>query len=321
MGRLVCKGESASAATAAVAPAALAARLFADGPQIPPADSRHFALQGFVRDGWPVAVEFQPQPGTLTLLVVTPYAAPSPVGRGLAQAVRDAVQRSPLGRATVRIVMDPTGGGGRRLFVVPHITLASAQGPGGGELGIATYSVESYRILRKGKLSLKRSPVEIFGFGAGPDAVTRPLAGRVGRAPATAAAALVLASAQALPAAMPLSQAVLADRVTTVPGSGGSPLRRVAYQYRLGRPLHLVAEDIWRESGGKADRVMSSRRLPNPATATPQINHFWTLTGQPDTAQYRLVVRAWQQCPNGDFTTCANRAAFGVARSAAVRVK
>ncbi|HYJ82412.1 MAG TPA: hypothetical protein VEW26_06155 [Allosphingosinicella sp.] len=315
MGQLVCKSEkTAAAAAAAVTPAVLAARLFTDGPQILPADSRHFALQGFARNGWPVAVDFQPQPGTLTVLVVTPYGpAPSssPARRGL-KAVRDSA-------GPVRIVMDPTGRGGRQLFVLPRIAFASAQGPGGGELGIATYSVESYRISAKGKPSVKRSPVEIFGFGAGPDAVPGRLAGQAGRAPAMAAAALVLTAAQSSPAAMALSQAVLADRATTVTRRGSPPQRRVDYQYRVGRSLHLVAEDIWRESGGKAVPVLLGPRLRNPAPAT--IRNFWALAGNPGAVQYRLVVRGWQQCPNGDFTTCANQAAFGVARSAAVRVK
>lgn len=315
MGQTVCKGNSASAATAAVAPAMVAARLFADGPQLSQVnDSRTFALQGFVRNGWPVAVDFQPRPGTLTLLVVTPYRptpSPSPVRRGL-EAVRDLA-------GPMRVVMDPTGRGGRQLFILPRVALASKPGPGGGALGIATYSIESYRISAKGKPSVKRSPVEIFGFGAGPDAVTGRLAGRAGWAPARAAAALVLAAAQSRPPVLALSQAVLADRSTTVPRPGSPPQRRVDYRYQVGRSLHLVAEDIWRESGGKATPVLLGRRLRNPAPTT--VYNFWTLAGNPGTAHYRLVVRGWQQCPNGDFTTCANQAAFGVARSAAVSVK
>lgn len=315
MGRLVCKRETEVAAEAAapVAPAVLAARLFADGPQISPAaDSGHFAIQGFARDGWPVAVDFQPRPGSLTLLVVTPYgrAPSSPAGR-VRKAVRDAA-------GSVRVVMDATGTGGRRLFVLPRLDLASAPGTGGGALGIATYSIESYRLSAEGKPSIKRSPVEIFGFGAGPDAVTGGLAGRSGRAPAMAAAALVLAAVQPLPTEMALSQAVLANRATTVPGR--PPGKRVDYHYRVGRSLHLVAEDIWRESGGKATPVLLGPRRPNLPPKTT-IKNFWTLTSAPGTAQYRLVVRGWQQCPNGNFATCANQAAFGVARSAAVIIK
>ena len=315
MGRLVCKRETATAAetAATAAPALLAARLFADGPQISPAGgSGHFAIQGFARDGWPVAVDFQPSPRSLTLLVVTPYGSEpsSPLGR-VRKAVRDLA-------GSVRIVMDATGTGGRQQFVLPRLRLASAPGPGGGELGIATYSIVSYRLSAKGKPSIKRSPVEIFGFGAGPDAVTGGLAARPGRAPAVAAAALVLATAQPFPPEMALSQAVLANRATAVPG--GPPGKRVDYQYRVGRSLHLVAEDIWRESGGKTTPVLLGPRRPNLPPKTT-IKNFWTPTSATGSGRYRLVVRGWQQCPNGNFATCANQAAFGVARSAAVRIQ
>ncbi|HEX8222498.1 MAG TPA: hypothetical protein VF605_01630 [Allosphingosinicella sp.] len=316
MGALVCKGDSASkatAATATVAPAMLAARLFAEGPSLSPDnDARTFAIQGFARSGWPVAVDFQPQPGTVTVLTVTPYGA-SPSGSP-ARLIRDAAGRFLPPPGGLRTVIDPTGRGGRRLFI-GRLDIAPARG-GDRPLAIATYSVESYRLLAKGKPSLRRVPVEIFGFGAGPEAVAAPLAAR---APwPRAAAALAVAAAQSSPLAMSLTQVVLAGGASTLahPPKAGA----VGYTYHMRRRFHLVAEDIWHLCGGKVCGLVFSRRLPNPTPLRPRTGQ-WTLLPKHSKGSYRLIVRAWELCQNSNFTLCANQAAFSYGQSAAVQFK
>jgi hypothetical protein len=318
MGRLVCKGDSASSATAAtatVAPAVLAARLFAEGPSLSPGnDARTFAIQGFVRSGWPVAVDFQPQPGTVTVLTVTPYGAP-PSGSP-ARLIRDAAGRFLPPPGGLRMVIDPTGRSGRRLFI-GRLDIAPAQG-GDRPLAIATYTVESYRLGAKGKPSLKRAPVEIFGFGAGHEAVGAPLAAR---APwRRAAAALAAAPAQSVAAAMSLTQVVLAGGAATLPLPRRPAGAAVGYAYNMRRSFHLVAEDIWRVCNGRVCQLAFSRRLPNPTPLGPQTGR-WTLLPTNSKGPYRLIVRAWQQCRSPDFTLCANQAAFSHGQSAAVGVR
>jgi hypothetical protein len=317
MGQLVCKSRSTPAAAAA-SPALVAARLFADGPLFSPrSDPRNFAVQGFVRRGWPVAVDFQPQPGTRTILVVTPNETPA---RGaLTDAARAAVGRKPP-LAPLRVVMDADGKGGRRLFILPRLDVAPAPGAGGDRpLGIATYSVESRRILAGGKLSLKRSPVEIFGFGAGPDSVVGATAARRGWAPGRAAAAL--AAAAPIPATMSLTQLVLGNRPPTLARPRGKARLNVAYAYNLRRKFHLVREEIWRECGGKAcGQPVFSRPLTDQKPLAPLRNH-WILKAEDKAGLYRLYVRAWLRCDTPDFRKCADQAAFSFGRSAALRIE
>lgn len=324
MGHIVCKSNSASAAPAAVAPAMVAARLFAEGPSLSPGnDSRSFAVQGFARPGWPVAVDFLPQPGTVTLLTIAPYgtaASGSPARRALGKTTGGAAARLAPRPGGTRIVIDPTGRSGRRLFILPRLDIAPPQGSRERPLAIVTYRVESYRILAKGKLATKASPVEIFGFAAGPQAIAAPLAGLRGWPPARAVAALAFATAQAPPASMALTQLVLADGAATLPRPRQAAGAAIGYTYQLRRPFHLVAEDIWQECGGKACKLAFSRRLPNPTPLGRQ-GHSWTLFPKDSPGPYRLVVRAWLQCRNPDFARCADQAAFSFGRSAAVRVR
>jgi len=137
--------------------AAVAARLKADGPQAPAggnADLRQ--VQGFVRDGWPVVVDFEPTQGSRTDLLVVLYEA---------TPARIFFPRK------VRIIMDEGGLGGRRLFTGRIALPADPVAPDGRPVGVASYEVVSRRLKPNGKVSKKRSPVTVHALGAGPKAV------------------------------------------------------------------------------------------------------------------------------------------------------
>lgn len=137
--------------------AAAAARLKADGPQAPAAAGADLRqVQGFVRDGWPVVVDFEPRAGSRTDLLVVLY---------------EAVPARIFFPRKVRIVMDEGGLGGRRLFTGRIDFPADAAAPGGRPVGVASYEVVSRRLKPNGKVSKKRAPVTVYGLGAGPKAV------------------------------------------------------------------------------------------------------------------------------------------------------
>jgi hypothetical protein len=138
--------------------AVVAAKLQADGPQAPAgtgtADLRQ--VQGFVRDGWPVVVDFEPVEGTRTDLLVVLY---------------EAIPARIFFPRKVRIVMDDGGLGGRQLFTGRIEFPAEPAAPGGRPVGVASYQVVSRRLKPDGRVSKKRAPVTVYGVGAGPRAV------------------------------------------------------------------------------------------------------------------------------------------------------
>ena len=137
------------------APEVVAKRLLATGPEAPArADAEMTTVRGFVRDGWPVVVDFEPEPGTRTQLVV---------------AIYDGTLQSILTPRKVKLVMDADGSGGRQLFT-GRIELPADLGGSDGSVGIADLNVVSRRLNAKGKPK-KIAPVRVFGIGAGPRAV------------------------------------------------------------------------------------------------------------------------------------------------------
>lgn len=120
--------------------------LLEDGPQLPvqyPDGS--LTIAGFARDGWPVVVDFEPQPGTVTSLDVT------------------------VGRRKFQQVLDPDGRGGRQLVKIqlPDNLTAPVARP-------ATYMVSSAAIADfdvEQPKAVSQVPLKIYGIGGGPNAV------------------------------------------------------------------------------------------------------------------------------------------------------
>ena len=119
------------------------------GPELPTSfPDGSFSVRGFARDGWPIVVDFEPQPGTVTQLEVT-------VPRGNRQTTRT-------------IVLDPDGTHGRQLI---KVEMPEA---GAGQPTPATYFVSSLPIAALDTdqpQSVNAIPLKVYGIGGGPNAV------------------------------------------------------------------------------------------------------------------------------------------------------
>ena len=125
--------------------------LLEDGPQLPESyPEGSLAIRGFAQDGWPIVVDFEPEPGTVTQLQVT-------IGEG-----RRARKET--------IVLDPDGSRGRQLVKVAM--------PNTGRARVPTPAIYFLSSLRIGALDVDRpqqdvggAPLRIYGLGGGPRAV------------------------------------------------------------------------------------------------------------------------------------------------------
>lgn len=123
--------------------------LLENGPELPTSfPDGSFSVRGFARDGWPIVVDFEPQPGTVTQLEVT-------VPRGNRQTTRT-------------LILDPDGTGGRQLIKL-EMPDAGADQP-----TPATYFVSSLPIAQLDAdqpQSVNAIPLKVYGIGGGPSAV------------------------------------------------------------------------------------------------------------------------------------------------------
>ena len=123
--------------------------LLENGPELPVSyPDGSFAVRGFTRDGWPVVVDFAPQPGTVTQLEVTVAG-----DKGSTKRI---------------IILDPDGSHGRQLVKVEL--------PAGGTPAAtpATYFISSIPIApldADHPASVRAAPLQVFGIGGGPRAV------------------------------------------------------------------------------------------------------------------------------------------------------
>ena len=123
--------------------------LLADGPELAASyPDGSFSVRAFTRDSWPVVVDFEPEPGTITQLEVT-------TGEG-------------HHRHSSKIVLDPDGSHGRQWVEV--IMPASGDAP---RPVPATYAITSVPISNFETPQPRQdlAPVEIYGIGGGPHAV------------------------------------------------------------------------------------------------------------------------------------------------------
>lgn len=123
--------------------------LLEDGPQLPASyPDGSFSVRGFTRDGWPVVVDFEPEPGTITQLEVT-------TGQGRR-------------KHSSTIVLDPDGSHGRQLVKVFMPSNGDAPQPVPATYAITSVPIGNYETPQAGQ---DLAPVEIYGIGGGPHAV------------------------------------------------------------------------------------------------------------------------------------------------------
>lgn len=124
--------------------------LIEDGPQLPASyPDGSLSVRAFARDGWPVVVDFEPQPGTVTQLEVT-------IGGG-----NDAPKKT--------VVLDPDGSRGRQVVKVTMPDTGAARFP-----KPATYFISSLPIAALDvdqPKTVETAPLRIYGIGGGPRAV------------------------------------------------------------------------------------------------------------------------------------------------------
>lgn len=123
--------------------------LLLDGPELPASyPDGSFAVRGFARDGWPIVIDFKPQPGTVTQMEVT-------VASGGGQVTRTMIVDADgsRGRQLIKVEAPPTGA----RTPTPAIYVLSS-------IPIAALDVDQPQ-------SVDPAPLQVFGMGGGPRAV------------------------------------------------------------------------------------------------------------------------------------------------------
>jgi hypothetical protein len=123
--------------------------LLLDGPELSSGyPDGSFAVRGFARDGWPIVIDFKPQPGTVTQMEVT-------VGSGGRQVTRTMIVDADgsRGRQLIKVEAPPTGAH----TPTPALYVLSS-------IPIAALDVDQPQ-------SVEPAPLQVFGMGGGPRAV------------------------------------------------------------------------------------------------------------------------------------------------------
>jgi hypothetical protein len=123
--------------------------LLLDGPELSSGyPDGSFAVRGFARDGWPIVIDFKPQPGTVTQMEVT-------VGSGGRQVTRTMIVDADgsRGRQLIKVEAPPTGA----RTPTPALYVLSS-------IPIAALDVDQPQ-------SVEPAPLQVFGMGGGPRAV------------------------------------------------------------------------------------------------------------------------------------------------------
>lgn len=124
--------------------------LLEQGPQLPMSyPDGSLSIRAFTRDGWPIVVDFEPQPGTVTQLEVT-------TGSG-------------HHRHSEKIVLDPDGSHGRQLMRVAMPDTGSATRPTPATYVVSSIPIATFDVEQPQAVGL--APLKIYGIGGGPHAV------------------------------------------------------------------------------------------------------------------------------------------------------
>ena len=267
----------------------VAAELIAEGPQVsPPRDDRRYSVTGFIRDGWPVVVDFQPEPNTRTYLEIHLYD-------GGWLSLRDA-----------RIILDPNGQGGRQVFQGEIAFPRSAQAAD-RPVRVANIYLVSRRLRANGRMSRQRAPVQLFGLGAGPSALAADYGDEEEPEPLEKPNEAETKQLNGGSGSFSVADVILAEGSTNLQMPASRRVR-VGYQYRLRQRFRLVSEDLWRLCGS-CGRPLSAQRRVDPRG---RLSHEVWLERP---GRYRLDVRAWVHCGSADFRQCADEAAWATGRA------
>jgi hypothetical protein len=256
----------------------VAAGLIVSGPSSISLDSPEKpSVTGFVRNHWPVVVDFEPQPGTMTVLKIRLYH------RRWFFPFMDVADRQ---------VIDFNSTGGRRIAVVPMLELQETPADAASsDVRVASYSVRSYRLQdgvpmrQHGRLV--RAPVEVFGIGAGPNAV----------------------------GSSTLRDVTFGPAQVHIPGQG-QPAFIARYHYQLDRDYDLVSATLARCKPGCTE---SAKPLANPPPFHGNWTGNWNVDWKAKPSDYAIVIRAWLNCGGASaadqIRACGNKAAWAFGRA------
>ena len=250
---------------------ALAQQLLSQGPDTSEIYSafesraHQFAVVGFVKSGWPVSIEYQAEPGTVTVLRIKLYHQrkilifPIPFFEVAFQANLDALDSERAGD-------NPW----HRTVTIPAIHLSrEADAAADDGLHVARYEVRSYRIVEgQGR---QRAPLNVIGMTVGPQVVG--------------------------------SLTLLADQFEgeqrQIPASDAPPTV-FPFRYRAQRSYDLLKERIERYNYNALDyqvaRVIGSGHSASEGQLF-QVN--WRLRRNLRPGRYRASIVGWWRCSGG----------------------
>jgi hypothetical protein len=271
----------------------VAARLIASGPaELNIDDSVKPSAVGFVRDHWPFVIDFAPQPDTITVLKVRLYhrrilllGLPIPIA---------------YYEVAFRQVIDIGGEGGRRVAVLPDMDFSQSQdGAIGSDVRVARYDIRSYRLENGEPLRqngrLVRAPVEIFGMGAGPNAV----------------------------GSITINDIRFGPPQVRIPPQGQTPTS-ASYSFHLDRNYNLASAFVARCVNlvcNRDEQVVG--RLVSPFGGQ-NIQGAWTVRPNAKSGDYAVTIRAWLDCggtanPQA-IKNCEDQAAWAFGRAKPVKL-
>ena len=277
---------------------AVAQKLLASGPDTTElynsfeSPKHQFAEVGFAQEGWPLSIEYEAEPGTVTILRIKLYherkiwIVPIPFFEVAYEANLDALDSE----------VD-SGNPWHRTVSIPAITLSrEADAAADAGLHVARYEVRSYRLVNGSIDRRQRAPLNLIGIAVGREVV----------------GSLTLSSSQ------------FDARRYRIPASG-SPPADLRFRYKADRNYDLVKARIERYSNQQL-AYGGARDLGSPHSATQNqtTESSWKITRQQAAGRYRASVVGWLKCQGATIlqrmSSCASNPAWSVANSGPVEL-
>ncbi|MBC9033435.1 hypothetical protein IAG41_13645 [Sphingomonas sp. JC676] len=230
-----------------------------------------FAVVGFAREGWPVSIEYEAEPDTVTVLRIKLYHHrkilffPLPFFEVAYEANLDALPAE-----------SETGNPWHRTVTIPRDTIRfsrDADPSADSDLRVARYEVRSYRLV-DGRMELNRGrpvrvPVNVIGTTVGPEVVGSLSLRNVGF-----------------------------DGAGTIPAQG-QPANVLHYQYAIDRRYDLLKEAIeryWdRDLEYRYDRPLGPPRSVSSVSGIV-LGWPWPVQSNERPGRYRVSVTGWWSC-------------------------
>jgi hypothetical protein len=247
--------------------------------------AHQFSVVGFVKQGWPVSIEYQAEPGTVTILRVQLYHQrrilifPIPFYEVAFKANLDAL---PAEVATD----DPW----HRTVKIDAVTLDRNADPAAdGGLHVARYQVRSYYLVN-GQVG-HRAPLNLIGITVGPEVV----------------------------GSITLSGAQFDNATQRIPVTN-TPPTELGFRYRSDASYDLIRERIEQyDFDGLTYRWPSPIGSPHSATPNQVFSSAWRIRRGLRPGRYRASIIAWWQCHGVTIlermADCQNNPNFAVTNS------